>query len=160
MLQLGVIFMPVTLYHLCVIITKAQRASRLVPIIYLVHTAFAVSLIFNEFIVNVRPRNAIIGLVLAPVSSLALLLAFTTSPGLDHRICKQNLAAPRMRETNACRSAISRVVDICTNDMMPILGRDTYPVHAYQVLPLGSLAAVFYVVLRERPHRLLTFKSH
>ena len=34
-LQLGVIFMPVTLYHLCVIISKAQRASRLVPWLYL-----------------------------------------------------------------------------------------------------------------------------
>ncbi len=53
-LQLGVIFMPVTLFHLCVIITKAQRASRLVPIIYLVHAGFAVSLLFNQFIVNVR----------------------------------------------------------------------------------------------------------
>src|SRR5271156_3565205 len=53
-LQLGVIFMPVTLFHLCVIIAQARRVTRLMPILYLIHFGFAASLYFNKFIIDVR----------------------------------------------------------------------------------------------------------
>ena len=42
-LQLGVIFMPVTLFHLCWLIAQARR-KWVIPVLYLIHIGLAVSL--------------------------------------------------------------------------------------------------------------------
>ncbi len=45
-----------------------------------------------------------------------------------------------------------------TNDLMPILGHDNYPFTDIKFFPLGSLAAIFYVVIigySVLQHRLL-----
>jgi hypothetical protein len=52
-LQLGVIFMPVTLFHLCWVIAQG-RVKWVMPVLYLIHTGFAISLLRNEFIIGVR----------------------------------------------------------------------------------------------------------
>ena len=159
-LQLGVIFMPVTLYHLCVIITKAQRASRLVPWLYLVHTGFAVSLIFDKFIVGVRQLD--VGYWSVPGIGFHLFgasYAFVTT-ALVYIIYRKQLGAPPTQKRRM-RSLLLAIVGLWvfgTNDMMPILGQDTYPFTHIKFYPMGSLAAVFYVVIigySVLQHRLL-----
>src|SRR5208282_4420086 len=52
-LQLGVIFMPVTLFHLCSVIAQAP-VKWVMPGLYLIHLGLAISLFFNQFITGVR----------------------------------------------------------------------------------------------------------
>jgi len=52
-LQLGVIFLPVTMFHLCTIILGV-RLKWWMPVLYLLHTAFALTLYPGWFITNVR----------------------------------------------------------------------------------------------------------
>ena len=52
-LQLGVIFMPISMFHLCLIISKT-RVGWLLPVLYPAHACLATSLLFNWFIVGVR----------------------------------------------------------------------------------------------------------
>ena len=48
--------MPVTLFHLCLVIAQSPALWRkwVMPVLYLIHIGFAVSLFFNKFIVGVR----------------------------------------------------------------------------------------------------------
>ncbi len=158
-LQLGVIFMPVTLFHLCVIISKA-RVGWLVPFLYLVHFGFATSLIFNKFIVNVRLLDVGYWSVPGPgffFFSYSYCAITTSLVWILYR--KQRTAPPTQR--TRLRSLLLAIVGLWifgTNDLMPILGHDTYPLTHIKFYPLGSLAAVFYVVIigySVLQHRLL-----
>jgi signal transduction histidine kinase len=159
-LQLGVIFMPVTLFHLCVIIAQARRVGRLVPVLYLVHGAFAVSLLLNKFIVDVRLLDVGYWSVPGPGFSFfsASYCVITTS--LVWILYRKQKSAPPTQRTRL-RSLLLAIVGLWifgTNDMMPILGHDTYPLTHIKFYPLGSLAAVFYVVIigySVLQHRLL-----
>ena len=53
-LQVGVIFMPLTLIHLCAVVSGTRTARWVLPVLYLIHIGFAVSLYFNYFITGVR----------------------------------------------------------------------------------------------------------
>ncbi|HUD47930.1 MAG TPA: ATP-binding protein [Candidatus Baltobacteraceae bacterium] len=158
-LQLGVIFMPVTLFHLCVIISKA-RVGRLVPILYLIHAGFAVSLFFNKFIVSVRLLDVGYWSVPGPgfIAFSCSYCAVTTS--LVWILYREQKTAPPTQRTRL-RSLLLAIVGLWvfgTNDMLPILGHDTYPLTHIKFYPLGSLAAVFYVVIigySVLQHRLL-----
>ena len=159
-LQLGVIFMPLTLFHLCVIISKAQRANRLVPIVYLAHTGLAISLLFNRFIVDVRLLD--VGYWSVPGIGFHIFGAsycFLTT-ALVWIIYRKQIGAPPTQKRRM-RSLLVAIVGLWifgTNDMMPILGLDTYPFTHIKFYPLGSLAAVFYVVIigySVLQHRLL-----
>jgi signal transduction histidine kinase len=84
--------------------------------------------------------------------------AITTS--LVWIIYRKQKTAPPTQKTRL-RSLLLAIVGLWvfgTNDMMPILGRDTYPLTHIKFYPLGSLAAVFYVVIigySVLQHRLL-----
>src|SRR5271165_6991134 len=53
-LQLGVIFIPVTLFHLCIVVSGTDKLRKIMPVLYVICAAFAVSLFFNYFIIGVR----------------------------------------------------------------------------------------------------------
>ena len=61
---------------------------------------------------------------------------------------KQKVAPPTLRMR--LRAMLAAIVGLWTfgcNDMMPILGLDHYPLTHIKFYPLGSLAAIFYVVI-------------
>ncbi|MGA2747394.1 MAG: ATP-binding protein [Verrucomicrobiota bacterium] len=147
-LQLGVIFMPVTLFHLCVLISKT-RVGWILPALYLVHAGFAVSLLFNQFIVGVRLLDVGYWSVPGPgFTVFSCFYVFITSALVLILYRKQREVAPMQR--TRLRSLLLAIVGLWvfgTNDMMPILGHDTYPFTHIKFYPLGSLAAIFYVVI-------------
>src|SRR5665213_2883268 len=51
--QLGVIFIPISLFHLAMIISKTS-IGKILPALYGLSVCFAVSLFFNKFIIGVR----------------------------------------------------------------------------------------------------------
>jgi signal transduction histidine kinase len=159
-LQLGVIFMPVTLFHLCVVISKARRAGRLVPILYLIHTAFAISLFWNKFIIGARSLNVGYWSVPGPGFFLFSFSYCAVTTSLIWILYHKQKTAPPTQRTRLRSLLLANVLlwVLGTNDMMPILGRDTYPLTKIPFYPLGSLAAVFYVVIigySVLQHRLL-----
>jgi len=72
---------------------------------------------------------------------------------------KQKKAPPMQRKRlRALLAAIIGLSVFGTNDLMPIMGRDTYPFTHLKFFPLGSLSAVFYVLVigySVLQHRLL-----
>jgi signal transduction histidine kinase len=147
-LQLGVIFMPITLFHLCLIISKV-RARGIVVGLYLVHIGFAVSLFMGKFIVDVRLLDVGYWSVPGPgfFTFSYFYVAITTS--LVFVIYKKQKTLPPTQRTRL-RALLLAIVGLWifgSNDLMPILGYNVYPFTHIKFYPLGSLAAVFYVVI-------------
>jgi signal transduction histidine kinase len=147
-LQLGVIFMPPSLFHLSTLISKT-RVGWAVPALYAVHVCLAISLLFNWFIVGVRHLD--VGYWSIPGPGFYIFtwfyLAITTALMLIlYR--KQRVAPPTQRtRIRALLFAIIGLWVLGSNDMMPIWGIDTYPFTHLKFYPMGSMAAVFYVVV-------------
>ncbi len=152
-LQLGVIFMPVTLFHLCVLISQT-RVGLLLPLLYLTHAGLAVSLFFNRFITGVRPiafGSAGSGYWSVPGPAFWVFMCFyvviTTSLVLM-LYHKQKIVPPMQRKR--LRALLASIVGLWifgTNDLLPILGYDYYPGTHLHFYPLGNFAALYYVVI-------------
>jgi len=158
-LQLGIMFIPVILFHLCMVIAQI-RTGWLMPALYLVHAGFAISLYFDKFIVGVRrlpvgywsvpgPGFFLFGIVYTLIVVYLLIFLYR----------RQKTSPPMQRKRlRAMLAAIIGLSIFGTNDMMPILGRDTYPWTHINFCPLGGFAAVFYVLVigySVLQHRLL-----
>jgi len=163
-LQLGVIFIPLTIFHLSTIISGA-RTRGLLPVLYLVHLGFAVSLYLGWFIVGVRPTRMGYWSVPGPAFpwyGLFYFLLTATAVVMLYR--KQKASAPTQRtRLRALLLAIAGLWVFGSNDLIPIFSNPNQPDVYYPWLhirfyPMGSLAAVFYVVIigySVLQHRLL-----
>jgi len=159
MLQLGIMFIPVILFHLCMVIAQV-RTGWLMPAMYLLHVGFAVSLYFNKFIVGVRPLA--VGYWSIPGPGFFLFSAVYTLIVLYllFFLYRRQKDAPPMQRKRL-RAVLAAIIGLSvfgTNDLMPIMGRDTYPFTHIEFFPLGSLAAIFYVLIigySVLQHRLL-----
>lgn len=125
-LQLGVIFMPVTLFHLCSIIARVSLKWT-IPILYLIHLGLAVSLFFNKFIVGVRLLDVGYWSVPGPgFTVFSYVYVFITSALVLILYRKQKLMPPMQRtRLRALLLAIVGLWIFGTNDLLPIL--DTTP---------------------------------
>jgi signal transduction histidine kinase len=160
-LQLGVIFMPMTLFHLCIIVSGIRTSRWVMPLLYLIHCGFAVGLFFNYFITGVRWVNdAGYWSVPGPLFNVdGVFYLVLTGTGLVMLYQKQKTCPPTQRtRLRAMLLAILGMWVFGTNDILPILGFDTYPGTGIPFYPLGSLSALFYVVVigySVLQHRLL-----
>jgi len=147
--ELGVIFMPLAMFHLCAILL-GLRARRLLAALYVLHLGFALALAAGWFIVGVRP-DPLAGYwplpgrafqwfsyeYLALTSALVILL---------YR--GQKTAAPTHRKRlGALLLAVVGMWVFGLNDLLPVIGLNSYPFTQIQVRPIGGLAALFYVVV-------------
>jgi signal transduction histidine kinase len=160
-LQLGVIFMPLTLFHLCAIVSGTQTRRWVLPVLYGIHAGFAVCLYYGSFITGVRWINeAGYWSVPGPVFKLdGIFYVVLTAAGLVMLYQKQRACPPTQRtRLRAMLLAILGMWIFGTNDLLPILGYDTYPGTDIPFYPMGSLSALFYVVVicySVLQHRLL-----
>src|SRR5580658_6070241 len=158
-LQLGIMFIPVILFHMCMVIAQV-RTGWLMPAMYLLHVGFAISLFCNKFIIGVRQLAVGYWSVPGPFFFLfsgvyTLIVVYL----LFFLYRKQKEAPPMQRKRlRALLAAIIGLSVFGTNDLMPIMGLDSYPLTHIRFFPLGSLAAVFYVLIigySVLQHRLL-----
>ncbi|HEV7924277.1 MAG TPA: ATP-binding protein [Verrucomicrobiae bacterium] len=165
LLQLGIMFIPVIIFHLCMVIGQA-RTGWLMPALYLLHVGFAVSLCFNKFIVGVRLLD--VGYWSIPGPAFTAFSVVYTLIGVYLLVFlyqKQEEAPPMQRKRlRALLAAVIGLAIFGTNDLMPIIGHNTgesqifYPGTHIRFFPLGSFAAVFYVLIigySVLQHRLL-----
>ena len=163
-LQLGVIFIPLTMFHLSAIISGV-RTRGLLPVLYVIHFGFAVSLYLDKFITGVRWTEAGYWSVPGPAFAwygVSYVLLSTTAVVMLYR--KQKASAPTQKtRLRALLLAIIGLWVFGSNDLIPIFSNPNNPevfypwphIHFY---PMGSLAAVFYLVIigySVLQHRLL-----
>ena len=152
-LQLGVIFMPLTLFHLCAVVSGTRIRRWVLPVLYLIHAGFAVSLFFNCFITGVKWVNdAGYWSVAGPFFKLdGIFYVLLTGTALVMLYRKQKSGPPTQRtRLRAMLLVILGMWVFGTNDIFPILSHEThvtYPFTKIPFYPLGSLSALFYVVV-------------
>jgi signal transduction histidine kinase len=158
-LQLGVIFIPVIIFHLCMVIAQVPTGW-LMSALYLLHVGFAISLYLNKFIIGVRHLS--VGYWSEPGPGFFLFSAVYALIGaylLVFLYRRQKEAPPMQRKRlRALLGAIIGLAVFGTNDLMPIMGHDTYPLTHIKFYPLGGFAAIFYVLIigySVLQHRLL-----
>ncbi len=149
-IQFAVIFLPISLFHLCSIIAHVAMPKTL-RFLYLLAFFFALSNCTSFFVSGVRYVNelgayyTVGGTGFSIFSVVYLLLTFATIRML-HR--EQRKLPPLHRKR--LRSLLLATVILFvfgTNDIMPILGWYHYPFTQVRVIPVGSMAAIFYGVI-------------
>lgn len=160
LLQLGVLFMPVIMTHLCAIILQKKSMSRAVPFLYAVHIGFAITILANLYIVGVRQMDFGYYSVPGPAFSIfgVWYAGLTTWLVWNLYSEQRKLTSMRRKRARALLWAIVGLWIFGSNDLLPILGYNKYPFTNINFIPLGSIAAVFYAVVvgySVLQHRLL-----
>jgi signal transduction histidine kinase len=147
-LQLGVIYMPVCLLHVCLILSNSRR-GRAIPILYVIHTGLALTLYGNLFIRDVRHTENGYWALAGPLFYLYLASYCVCTVWLVTAVYLRLRSAPETQKPGLT-ALLAGVVFlwICgSNDLLPILGYDYYPLTQIHILSLGNLAANFYAVV-------------
>jgi signal transduction histidine kinase len=147
-LQLGVIFIPISLFHLAMIISRTS-IGRILPALYVASVCFAISLFLNLYIVDVRELP--VGWWSVPGPGFHAFTAFYIALITSFMVIlyrKQKVAPPTQRRRMRALLLALVILWVCgSNDMMPIWGLNYYPLTHIKFFPLGSLAAIFYVAI-------------
>lgn len=147
-LWLGVIFIPVLLFHLALLIAELP-VFRLIWITYAATLALAATLLTDWFLQSVRSFGAgnyyAVGGPAFPVFLLLFSLVFVSLLIL----LRQRRLALRHRRSrlDALILAQGFLILLGSNDLLPFLGIDRYPFTQRTVYPYGSIAAVFYGII-------------
>lgn len=147
-LQLGVIFMPISLLHVCLILTNSPR-GRAISMLYVAHIGFALCLPGDMFVRDVKMTPFGYWSVGGPIFHVFMVLYIVETVWLVNAVNRKRKAAPA-----ATRPGLTALLLgvfclwICgTNDLLPILGMKDYPFTHLKFVPLGNLAANLYAVL-------------
>ncbi len=165
-LWFGVIFIPVLLFHISLLIAE-MRVPRFILGIYAVSFALAASNFTRFFIKDIRSRGTA-GFYAVAGPGLYLFmglfgLVFATIFVLRKR--RNSLPEQERPRLSALIFAQTCLVVLGTNDLLPIVGMDEYPIpHTHwTVYPYGSLAAVLYGIIvgyGVLHHQLLNIRIH
>jgi signal transduction histidine kinase len=147
-LQLGVIYMPVALLHVCLILTNSPRGHA-IKILYGLHTVFALTLFGNQFTASVRETPYGYWTIGGPIFYLFLISYFVCTVWLVIALYVKRRGAPPAERSGLTAMLLGVFcLWICgSNDLLPILGTTNYPFTTIHFFPLGNLAANFYAVL-------------
>ena len=144
-LQFGVIFLPVTLLHLCLVLGKIP-ATRMLGLLYAWHGALAASNFTDFFISGVEYTGYAFYSTAGPgfwIFLFSYVLVATTTVWI---LWSRLRAAPplhRMR-LKSLLWANGILILFGNNDLLPILGQHHYPGTQTPIYPLGSAAAIVY----------------
>lgn len=157
--QFGVIFIPVTLFHLSLLIAQIP-VGRYMPALYGLQVALALSNLTPFFIKDVRFNGYAYYAIAGPgfrIFSLTLGLTVASVFILSQK--RRALSSLHKARLTALIVAQAGLVIFGINDVLPILGFDYYeqllpfvgirpraPAHL-QIYPFGSMAAIFYGVI-------------
>src|SRR5580658_5516841 len=147
-LQLGVIFLPLSMFHLCLVISRT-RVGWILPILYGAHVALASTIFLDWYIVDVRKLD--VGYWSVPGPAFHVFTVFyvvlTTAIMVILYRKQKSLPPSELTRLRALRLAVVSLWILASNDMMPSWGLDTYPFTHIKFYPLGSLAAMYYAVV-------------
>ena len=147
-LELGVIFLPLSMLHVCLKMTNA-RPSRWIPFLYAVHAALALTLPGSLYLTGVRltpfgywgiagPAFYVFGVLYVIETSWFMLL-----------LARQRRVVPAIQKTGVSALMVGLfILVICgANDLLPIIGITDYPYIHQHFFPLANLAANLYAIM-------------
>src|SRR5260221_1978142 len=147
-LQFGVIFLPVSLFHLGLLIAGI-RVGRVLPLLYSFQVLLALTNFGNFFVTGVKNVGyawySVGGTGFWFFSIVCTFLTFATMIILLRKL----RFLPPLRQTRV-KSLIlgcGILIFFGNNDILPILGVNHYPGTSIPIYPLGSLAAIFYGII-------------
>ena len=147
LLQYGVIVLPPTLLHLSLILA-GQRVGKWIFWLYIMHAGLMVMNACGYFISDVRNVGYAWYSIAGPgfwIYSVSLTQTFASVFVLWR---KSRTLLPRQRQRlKGILVAQALIVIFGTNDILPIIGIDHYPMTSVPILPYGSLAAVAYGIM-------------
>jgi len=147
-LQLGVIFIPICMFHLCMILTNSPR-GKAIPFAYAVHVGIALTLPGNLFVHDVKMTRFGYWTVGGPMFHAFMVLYIIETVWIMVALNRKKMKAPQARQPALTALLLGLcLLWICgTNDLMPILGMTNYPITHWRFVPLGNMAANLYAVL-------------
>jgi signal transduction histidine kinase len=147
-LQLGVIFLPLSMFHLCLVISRT-RVGWILPLLYAAHVALACTIFLNWYIVGVRKLDVGYWSVPGPAFHVFTFFYVVLTTAIMVILYRKQKSLPpsELTRLRALRLAVVSLWILASNDMMPIWGLDTYPFTHIKFYPLGSLAAMYYAVV-------------
>ena len=147
-LQFGVIFLPISLAHLCWMIAQIP-VGRFIRWLYAIHILFALSNFTSFFISDVRAvgygayyAKAGPGFWIFTCTYAVPILALVS---LHHK--RKNLPSLHKTRLTFMMIAVAALILFGMNDTLPILGINQYPFINKDIFPWGSAAAIFYGML-------------
>ncbi len=147
-LQAAVIFLPLTLAHLCHIVVSGQPPAWL-KYFYGLHLGMAMSLFGTLFVKDVQLLRVGWWSVAGPLFWVYLAsYAVLTLPLMVNLPRRAAASPPPVRaRIRALWLAFLTLWLLGSNDMMPILGFARYPGTGVDFVPLGNIGAIFYGVM-------------
>ncbi len=147
-LQLGVIFLPVSLLHLCLILASIEMRN-LTLWLYVLHIGFAASLPTDLFVRDVQRFPFGYWAVPGPLfwaylacysaENVGMMIALTTA-------CRRT-SPHRRTQLRLMQFALIFLLLCGTNDLLPLLGATRYPGTNLSFIPLANLAAILYALI-------------
>lgn len=144
-LQIGVIFLPIGLYHLCMLIARVKTGG-VTSALYILGLVFVAADINNLFVSGVRDAGYAYYSVAGPTFWIFLVI-YVSSVSRACWILYQKQKATSSLHRIRLRWLIIAIIILVTfgsNDILPIIGSNTYPFTNVRIYPLGSLSAIFY----------------
>ena len=144
-LQSGVIFIPLTLFHISALVAQVRVPRKLVIGLYAFHGCLLLSNFTDLFLRGVRNVGYAWYSVAGPgfwvTFGIFSLMWVSVGILVWHR---RKLPKVAQRSINPMIVAQTSIALFGCNDALPILGRDYYPFTDYQIYPFGSMAAILY----------------
>ena len=147
-LQLGVIFLPIGLFHLCLHVCQVQR-RKFVLAAYACGVALAATNFTSLFVSDVRNAGyawySIGGVAFWIYTVLYAVLTVSTLVVLWRE--QKNAKRFQRGRIRSLLWATAILIAGGNNDILPILGIYTYPILHIPIFPFGSFCAIFYGIL-------------
>jgi signal transduction histidine kinase len=147
-LQLAVIFIPVTVLHLCLILTNSPR-GRAIVYFYIIHTCIAITLPTHLFVASVKMTRFGYWTVGGPLFHVFMVFfVIETAWAMITLHQKRKTVSASQRPSLTALLLGLYCVWLCgINDLLPIMGMKDYPIINVKFVPLGNLATNLYSVL-------------
>jgi len=147
-LHYGVIFLPVSLFHLSCLIAQV-KLPRWLPVLYGWFGLLALANAFGVFTSGVRNLGYAYYSTAGPGfwAFVASYVVVTTSTVFILLRKLQTLQRLHRARVKALLWANGILIGFGWNDILPIVGVDTYPLTRVAIFPFGSAAAIFYGII-------------
>ncbi len=146
-MQFGVIFLPISLAHLCLLMAQISW-GRWMKWLYGLHILMALGNFTPYFISGVRDAGYAYYALGGPMFKVFVPLYSTPIIAVIGFYLKLSKAPTMQRSRlNAMILVILLLIVFGVNDTMPILGMFSYPILNAPIYPLGSLAAIVYGIV-------------
>ena len=147
-LHYGVIFLPISLFHLCILIAQV-KLPRWLPVLYIWFGLLALANALGLFTSGVRKLGYAYYSIAGPGFWLFLVTYVTVAGATTVMLFRKLHTLQRLHRARikALLWANGILIGFGWNDILPIVGIDKYPFTNTAIFPFGSAAAIFYGII-------------